>query len=511
MEIKGQTTREALYERIWSTPMNKLVVEYGIKPAQLKHVLNLAAIPTPPPRYWTKKDLGKPVERTALPPRPDGCPHLLSLEPRALAELMKNAVPKSLAIRTRPRAVSKQPITPPKTPIDRPPIVRATEPTMLTRLELYEAVWSTPMSRLAESYGISGNGLAKICARYKIPYPSRGYWAKHAVGKAPRKTPLSKRDQNTGSIRIKPTLPPPTAADVPPEVRAIFAAARDKAQKRIVHERLGKAHPVIAKWMADYGDKTRKARDYRDPYLRRLYMPNEWTDVDRRKHRFLDALFKELEEQGGVIQEGDRLELIAQMLGEPIRFRVREKLTQRRIPLTTDQKRMGTYSRDWRMRTVLSGHLTLEIQTFLPQGFVQQWVEKESEVLEDRLPEIVATFVAAGPVLRQKRLQREEEERQRREAERLRYEEQQRRRRDRNRWRAFREMAVDWQELAVVRSFLERLKKYQTDRSLEIAGQSLAEWISWAEQWSLRADPTAGGVKGVFERIAAVTEDTYRD
>ena len=65
----------------------------------------------------------------------------------------------------------------------------------------------------------------------------------------------------------------------------------------------------------------------------------------------------------------------------------------------------------------------------------------------------MATFVAAGPVLRKQRLKRKKEDRQRREAERLRYEEQ-RRQRDRNRWRAFREMAVDWQELAVVRSLL---------------------------------------------------------
>lgn len=511
MELTSQLTREVLYDRIWSTPMNKLVVELGIKPTQLKHLLNIAAIPTPPPGYWTKRELGKPIEQTPLPPQPDGCPDLFFLEPIALAELMQKPVLKSTAIRARPRAVPKQPITPPKTPIDRPPIVRATEPAILTRVELYEAVWSTPMSRLAESYGISGNGLAKICDRYKIPYPSRGYWAKHAVGKAPRKTPLSKRDQNTGSIRINPTPPPRTTADVAPEVKAIFEAARHKAQTRIVQERLGKSHPVIAKWVADYEDKMRRARDYRDPHLRRLYMPNEWTDVDRRKHRFLDALFKELEAQGGTVEEGSRHELVARMSGEPIEFRVREKLTQKRIPLTAEEKLGGWYRRDWRPETVLSGHLTLEVQTYLPQGFIRQWVEKESEVLEDKLPEIVATFVATGPVLREHRLKREEEERQRREAERRRYEEQQRRRRDRNQWRAFREMAVDWQELAVARSFLEQLKKYKTDRSLEIGGQSLAEWITWAEQWTRRADPTAGGVKGVFERIAAVTEDAYRD
>ena len=54
----------------------------------------------------------------------------------------------------------------------------------LTREELYEQVWKTPMRLLARSYGISDVGLAKVCKRYKIPRPSLGYWAKEQVGKA---------------------------------------------------------------------------------------------------------------------------------------------------------------------------------------------------------------------------------------------------------------------------------------------------------------------------------------
>ena len=38
------------------------------------------------------------------------------------------------------------------------------------------------MSRLAAEYGISGNGIAKICDRLNIPYPPRGHWAKKAAG-----------------------------------------------------------------------------------------------------------------------------------------------------------------------------------------------------------------------------------------------------------------------------------------------------------------------------------------
>ena len=55
-------------------------------------------------------------------------------------------------------------------------------PVDVTREELYRLVWETPMSRLATKYGISGNGLGKICDRLNVPFPPRGYWAKKAAG-----------------------------------------------------------------------------------------------------------------------------------------------------------------------------------------------------------------------------------------------------------------------------------------------------------------------------------------
>ena len=66
----------------------------------------------------------------------------------------------------------------------------------LTRQELYDQVWSTPMRKLALRYGLSDVGLAKICARHDIPRPLRGYWAKKEFGKAPPQTPLPNTQDN---------------------------------------------------------------------------------------------------------------------------------------------------------------------------------------------------------------------------------------------------------------------------------------------------------------------------
>jgi hypothetical protein len=83
----------------------------------------------------------------------------------------------------------------------------------VSRETLYEQVWSTPMSRLASTYGASDVGLAKACDRHNIPRPGRGHWAKPEHGKPVRQVPLPPCDApemqtirlekaGTGSTRV---------------------------------------------------------------------------------------------------------------------------------------------------------------------------------------------------------------------------------------------------------------------------------------------------------------------
>lgn len=58
-------------------------------------------------------------------------------------------------------------------------------PTDLTRAELHAWVWRAPLSQVARVVGLSASGLAKICDRVAIPYPSRGHWAKARAGRPP--------------------------------------------------------------------------------------------------------------------------------------------------------------------------------------------------------------------------------------------------------------------------------------------------------------------------------------
>jgi Integrase core domain len=60
----------------------------------------------------------------------------------------------------------------------------------LTRQQLYDRAWTTPLDALAKELGLSGRGLGKLCDRHDIPVPPRGWWAKKAAGHRVRQTPL---------------------------------------------------------------------------------------------------------------------------------------------------------------------------------------------------------------------------------------------------------------------------------------------------------------------------------
>ena len=52
----------------------------------------------------------------------------------------------------------------------------------LTRTELYEKVWTTPMRKLATEFGISNACVSKLCRRHAIPLPGLGYWTRVQLG-----------------------------------------------------------------------------------------------------------------------------------------------------------------------------------------------------------------------------------------------------------------------------------------------------------------------------------------
>lgn len=383
-------------------------------------------------------------------------------------------------------------------------------PVTVTRQELYAQVWRTPMARLASEYGISGNGLAKICDRLNIPYPPRGYWAKKAAGKNVVAYRLPEAKKGTPEkVTITPTPPPIVPPEPTEEVRQQIEKVQAAVAPLEVPERLLRPHPVIAEWLADHERRKQEARKERDPWRKRLLDPGEFSTSDRRMHRILDTLFKALERQGAKIKQGDRRELSAEVQGERVEFQLRQKQVRR--PLTDEEKRWrSSDDKGWRQELQPTGKLVFTIKTYLPAGLRTGWLESDSAPMESLLADIAAVFMAAGPLLVDRRRQREEEERQRRLAEQKRYEEEQRRKRDDNRWRRFVDIAHQWQDAKLARDFLDALKQMAMDQGQMAGDRSLDEWIAWAEERLKAADPLNHGAGAIFNSVSSVNEWNYR-
>lgn len=112
----------------------------------------------------------------------------------------------------------------------------------LTRKELYEQVWETPMIKLAKQYCMSDQALRKICKKNDIPIPSVKYRSRKFSGHKVSKTPLLGDPSITISIlvrdeaqeiqqKIAKTNPDVMVFNVPAELHSFHNITRQIKQK----------------------------------------------------------------------------------------------------------------------------------------------------------------------------------------------------------------------------------------------------------------------------------------
>lgn len=382
-------------------------------------------------------------------------------------------------------------------------------PTPLSRKQLHELAWQTPMMHLASQFGISGNGLAKICGRLEIPVPPRGYWAKKAAGKKVLIAPLPPAGSDVPqSVKISPT-PVHSENDQSPRAAAERLASSIEIR---VRERLTKPHPIIVEWWAHHDRRKREAKQISDRWLREIRTPAPYTGIDRRRHRILHALFRELEDRGASIIEDADGTLYVELEEQKIEFAIREKLKQVRRPLTEKEKQWETWNKDG-TKTELdgTGNLLFAIKSYLVGNLRKEWLEKPTKPLETALPEIVATFLTAAPLLKERATRRAEEAERHAAEQRRRDEERRLQKENDNRLRRLVEISSAWREFEIARSFLDALEQGHYDPKDVVGERTIAEWIKWARDEIEERDPLNRGAGPVMEDLARVSSWTYRD
>ena len=123
-----------------------------------------------------------------------------------------------------------------------------------------------------------------------------------------------------------------------------------------------------------------------------------------------------------------------------------------------------------------------ELHLHLDGSLRREWLETSSRPMEASLPEMLATILQAGEVLKERRDKAEREAALYEERRRLREAERARQKEDDDRWAYFVEAGGKWHEMARMRPFLAALKSMPVESADLVNGRSLAEWMDWADQ-----------------------------
>jgi hypothetical protein len=211
------------------------------------------------------------------------------------------------------------------------PDAEAKKSVTLGREELYALVWATPISRLSAQYGLSGNGLAKICRRLDVPYPPRGYWARKAAGKKVIQSPLPAACLGKpAQVMIAPSLPTAPPRQMSSELEEGFVAARQLTNGLKVPRKLIHPHRIVAGWIEARQREQEQAKRY--SWSRGDYLPPDFTAIERRRHRLLSTLFIALKKHGYTAKVDERGRPMIEMDREAVVLTLTEKYRQVRSP-----------------------------------------------------------------------------------------------------------------------------------------------------------------------------------
>jgi hypothetical protein len=387
-----------------------------------------------------------------------------------------------------------------------PPELRSTprfEPTSLNREQLYELVWSEPVARVAERYGLSGTGLRKLCLRNGIPVPPRGHWAKVAAGRATERPPLPSKAQqqhlpSTNATALKPRHPTPGASHPQaPEVIERVAYETDPRNKiRINHRRT-----TSSSWATALRNAAEQAfHNQRGLLKMELEQYGISATVAQKSVSRLAHVLAALElasETRGFLQAGRRLTHATQLIvdGVALHLHFAEQTTRHEVRRETRKPGNSSWWGEQRIyRYEATGMLTLAVTSrgktswyYLPSSqLVRDTAERP---LEERLNDAMVVLHRYAAEVRRREVehqQREERQRAAEEAARIADSARQRRQIE---IQTLIDLTDRWRHAESIRAFIEASGAAGRVPGGQGARFSLADWRIWALAIADQIDP----------------------
>jgi len=360
------------------------------------------------------------------------------------------------------------------------------ESVRLSREELYELVWSRPLSRLAEEFAVSGVGLAKVCDRMEVPRPPRGFWAARRLGKRSQERPALGEPRESAPTEIR--LARRTEGDQ-------IETAKEPVPEVTVPHSLRDPHPLVAR-TARALDRARP--DYNgivSPVGDRVLAIDVSGEQRRRALHLLDSLIKAMEKRGHSVRAGPdaKPQTVFEIGGQEISLSLKQRLDRSEHQLTKEEEKRKARAGWSSARPYAykhSGQLRLRVGSLEGSGVRHTWSDGRRASLEEKLGQVVLEIGAAAAFERERQqrwaAQRAEWEAkwQAQEQDRARQEE------ERKRIAELRTMADDWASAARVRDFIRAVKESASEPK---DSDDLQAWLEWARAAADKIDPLIRG------------------
>ncbi len=369
----------------------------------------------------------------------------------------------------------------------------------LTRADLYEKVWATPMRILAKEFGMSDVGLAKVCRKHNVPVPPVGYWRRKETGYKVTLPllPVAKDGAEHLDIYVRERLCPEfeeLTRQVPPQV--------------IVTPEISHPLALRSQRLLERG-KTNQRRllTSKNGALAHILVSGEQVP---RALKILNALFLALEERGQSAswpkEEGALLAVSID--GEAVRFSLSEVTDSLAHVLTPAEAKhpWSAPKHDYK----LTGRLQLQISN-LPafMGPIRRtWADGKQQRIEGCIGDfIIGLSVAAAAIKKHKQ---EMEEREQRWAEERKQEEDERRKAEEHKRKAefVTELIGNWEEAARLRQFIKAIEERtsQSDFSDDEKGD-IQQVADWTREYADSLDPLSDLPEAIDEFVRP--ESTY--
>jgi len=360
----------------------------------------------------------------------------------------------------------------------------------LTRKELYDLVWTEPMSTLCKRFGLSDNGLRKHCKAMDIPTPPMGYWAKIKAGYKVKITPLPAKTKSKKESTVlneidtndekKVELTPPLNRF---KLREIEISSGDTSIY-IVPEVLYAKDPLIIDTKEKYRLENEESNYLnRNPYKSEikstLNLYVEYKSINRALLIY-ETIIKALRSRGHDIKIKD-YKTYAVVNGEEISINISERTKQ-------DPNTLDHYGRKG---TIYTGELSLNINYDYWYKFTfknkSTFNDTKFTKLKDKIIAIIANLEVNSEQIKEERIEAERREIIRKEKERIRLEFEAKQEKELKEFKSLFSMAELLHKTNILRNYISTYEQFVIEHGE--MDEEISNKLQWAKEKADWLDP----------------------